>query len=112
MLFCQAVEAIDRHSRGNSAGLAVPLDQLGLQPEVSLAHLQLCIRSNATVREVVADQAAAAAQKQIDATPTFELRDSRSGRSIGIAALLDDAGILSAMDWLASQGDMDTQQRR
>ena len=110
-VFWQAVEAVYRSSGGNGAGLAVPLDHLGLQLKVPLADLQLCARSNATVRQVIADQAAAAARKQIDATPTFELRDNRSGRSIGIAALLDDAGMLSAMDWLASQGGTDAQQR-
>ncbi|WCE10215.1 DsbA family protein [Pseudomonas sp. JBR1] len=100
-VFWQAVEAVHQHSRGNGAGLAVPIDQLGLQPAVSLQHLQACIQDNTTVRRVVAEQTATAAQKRIDATPTFELRDNRSGRTIRLSALLDDAGMLSAMDWLA-----------
>lgn len=111
-VFWQAVEAVYQHSRGNGAGLAVPIDQLGLQPAVSLQHLQACIQDNTTVRRVVAEQTATAAQKRIDATPTFELRDNRSGRTIRLPSLLDDAGMLSAMDWLASQGDADAQQRQ
>lgn len=111
-VFWQAVESVYRHSRGNGVGLVIPFDQMGLLPQLPLAQLQLCAQSNATVRQVIADQAAAAALKQIDATPSFELRDNRSGRTIGIAALLDDAGMLSAMDWLASQGGTDAQQRR
>lgn len=111
-MFWQAVEAVYQHSRGNGAGLAVPLDQLGLQPKVPLKHLQECAHENARVRQVVADQAAAAALKQIDATPTYELRDNRSGRTIGIAALLDDAGMLSAMDWLSSQEEENARHTR
>ncbi|KTT64127.1 hypothetical protein NS383_16830 [Pseudomonas oryzihabitans] len=111
-VFWRAVEAVYQHSRGNGTGLAVPIEQLGLQPAVSLQHLQACIQDNTTVRRVVAEQTATAAQKRIDATPTFELRDNRSGRTIRLSALLDDAGMLSAMDWLASQGDADAQQRQ
>ncbi|MGM3424915.1 DsbA family protein [Pseudomonas benzopyrenica] len=111
-MFWQAVEAVYQHSRGNGAGLAVPIEQLGLQPAVSLQHLQACIQDNTTVRRVVAEQTATAAQKRIDATPTFELRDNRSGRTIRLPSLLDDAGMLSAMDWLASQGGADAQRRQ
>lgn len=100
-VFWRAIEAVYQHSRGIGAGLAVPIDQLGLQPAVSLQHLQACIQDNTTVRRVVAEQTANAAQKRIDVTPTFELRDNRSGRTIRLSALLDDAGMLSAMDWLA-----------
>lgn len=111
-MFWQAVEAVYRRSGGNGAGLAVPINQLGLQPKVSLDQLQECAQENDKVRQLVADQAAVAARKQIDATPTYELRDNRSGRGIGLAALLDDAGLLSAIDWLATQGEKDAQQRR
>jgi len=111
-VFWQAVEAVYQHSRGNGAGLAVPINQLGLQPAVSLQHLQACIQDNMTVRRIVAEQTATAAQKRIEATPTFELRDNRSGRTIRLPSLLDDAGMLSAMDWLASQGGADAQQRQ
>ena len=111
-VFWRAVEAVYQHSRGNGAGLAVPIEQLGLQPAVSLQHLQACIQDDTTVRRVVAEQTATAAQKRIDATPTFELRDNRSGRRIRLPVLLDDAGMLSAMDWLASQGDADAQQHQ
>lgn len=111
-VFWQAVEAVYQHSRGNGAGLAVPIDQIGLQPAVSLQHLQACAQDNTTVRRIVAEQTATAAQKRIEATPTFELRDNRSGRTIRLLALLDDVGMLSAMDWLASQGDADAQQRQ
>ncbi|EHK70796.1 DSBA oxidoreductase [Pseudomonas psychrotolerans L19] len=112
VMFWEAVEVVYRHSRGNGDGLAVPIDQLGLQPGVSLQHLEDCIQDNATVRRVVAEQTAAAAKKRIDATPTFELRDNRSGRVIRLPSLLDDAGMLSAMDWLASQEGADAQQRQ
>ncbi|AXA68604.1 DsbA family protein [Pseudomonas oryzihabitans] len=111
-VFWQAVEAVYQHSRGNGSGLAMPIDQLGLQPAVSPQHLEACTQDNTTVRRVVAEQTATAAQKGIDATPTFELRDNRSGRTIRLPALLDDAGMLSAMDWLASQGGANAQQRR
>ncbi|UUW72329.1 DsbA family protein [Pseudomonas oryzihabitans] len=111
-VFWQAVEAVYQHSRGNGAGLTVPINQLGLQPAVSLPQLQVCIQDNTTVRRVVAEQTATAAQKRIDATPTFELRDNRSGRTIRLPSLLDDAGMLSAMDWLASQGGADAQRRQ
>lgn len=110
--FWQAVEAVYQHSRGNGAGLAVPIDQLGLQSAVSQQHLQECAQSNATVRRVVAEQTMAAAKKRVDATPTFELRDNSSGRFIRLPALLDDAGMLSAMDWLATQEGADAQQRQ
>lgn len=111
-VFWQAVEAVYQHSRGNGAGLAVPIDQLGLQPAVSLQHLQNCIQNDATVSRVVAEQTAAAAKKRIDSTPTFELKDNSSGRVIRLPSLLDDAGMLSAMDWLASQEGADAQQRQ
>ena len=111
-VFWRAVEAVYQHSRGNGAGLVVPINQLGLQPAVSLQHLQACIQDNTTVRRVVAEQTETAAQKGIDATPTFELRDNRSGRTIRLPSLLDDAGMLAAMDWLASQGGADAQRRQ
>ncbi|WP_158896963.1 MULTISPECIES: thioredoxin domain-containing protein [unclassified Pseudomonas] len=111
-VFWQAIEAVYLHSRGNGAGLAVPIEQLALQPAVSLRYLQDCVQDNATVRRVVAEQTAAAAKKRIDATPTFELRDNSSGRVIRLPSLLDDAGMLSAMDWLASQEGTDAQQRQ
>lgn len=110
--FWQAIEAVYQHSRGNGAGLAVPIDQLGLQSAVSQQHLQECAQSNSTVRRIVAEQSVAAAKKRIDATPTFELRDNSSGRVIRLPALLDDAGMLSAMDWLATQEGADAQQRQ
>jgi len=111
-VFWQAVEAIYRHSRGNGAGLAVPLDQLGLQPKVSLAHLESCARSNATVRRVVDDQARAAVGKGINATPTLELTDNRTGRTVRLSGVLDEAEMLSAMDFLAAQGRADAQPGR
>jgi len=110
-VFWQAVEAVYRHSRGNGAGLAVPLDQLELQPKVSLAHLQNCARNNAKVRRVVDDQARAAAVKGINATPTLELRNNSTGRTVRLPGVLDEAGMLSAMDWLASQGGSNAQQQ-
>lgn len=111
-VFWQAIEAVYQHSRGNGAGLAVPINQLGLQPAVSLQHLQGCVEDNASVREAIAEQTGAAAKQRIDATPTFELRDNSSGRVVRLPALLDDAGMLSAMDWLASQEGADAQQRQ
>ena len=111
-VFWQAIEAVYQHSRGNGAGLAVPIDQLGLQPAVSLQHLKACVEDNAAVRQAIAEQTSAAAKQRIDATPTFELRDNSSGRVIRLPALLDDAGMLSAMDWLATQEGADAQQRQ
>lgn len=111
-VFWQAIEAVYQHSRGNGAGLAVPIDQLGLQPAVSLQHLQACVEDNAAVRQAIAEQTSAAAKQRIEATPTFELRDNSSGRVIRLPALLDDAGMLSAMDWLATQEGADAQQRQ
>ncbi|RED02024.1 thioredoxin-like protein [Ectopseudomonas oleovorans] len=111
-VFWHAVEAVYQHSRGDGAGLAVPIEQLGLQPAVSLQRLLACIQDSTTVRRVVADQTATAAQKRINATPTFELRDNRSGRTIRLPSLLDDAGMLSAMDWLTTQEGADAQDRR
>ncbi|MCI1012122.1 thioredoxin domain-containing protein [Pseudomonas oryzihabitans] len=109
--FWQAVMAIYQHSSGNGAGLAVPIDQLGLQSAVSLQHLQECAQSNATVRRIIAEQTVAAAKKRVDATPTLELRDNSSGRLIRLPSLLDDAGMLSAMDWLAGQEGVDEQRQ-
>lgn len=109
--FWQAVMAIYQHSSGNGAGLAVPIDQLGLQSAVSLQHLQECTQSNATVRRIIAEQTVAAAKKRVDATPTLELRDNSSGRLIRLPSLLDDAGMLSAMDWLAGQEGVDEQRQ-
>lgn len=111
-VFWQAVEAVYEHSRGNGAGLAVPIDQLGLQPAVSLQHLQGCVEDSAAVRQAIAEQTTAAAKQRIDATPTFELRDNSSGRVIRLRSLLDDAEMLSAMDWLATQEGADAQQRQ
>ena len=111
-VFWQAVEAVYRYSRGNGAGLAVPLDQLGLQPKVSLAHLESCARNNAKVRRVVDDQARAAVGKGINATPTLELRNNSTGRTVRLPGVLDEAGMLSAMDWLGAQGRADAQPGR
>ena len=110
--FWQAVEAIYQHSRSNGAGLAVPIDQLGLQPAVSLQHLQACVQHDETVRTYVAEQIKAGVTKGIDATPTLELTDNRTGRTVRLPALLDEAGMLSAMDWLATQGRANAQSRR
>lgn len=110
--YWQAVEAVYQHSRGNGAGLAVPIDQLGLQSAVSLQHLQGCVQGNAAVRQAIAEQTSAAARQRIDATPTFELRDNSSGRVTRLPVLLNDAGMLSAMDWLVSQEEADAQQRQ
>lgn len=96
--FWQAVEWVYTHTRGDGQGLP----EGSRYPGLSLTVRQ-CLESDRP-DTVVRAQAAAAAQANINATPTLRLQDRESGRALLLHGPVEGDALLSAIDLLAAGG--------
>ncbi|WP_431819434.1 DsbA family protein [Burkholderia sp. F1] len=93
--FWNTVGWIYEHTRGNGQGTAATDNPSGVT-----AAVQTCLDSerSAAIVRAQADEAAAAG---ITATPTLQLRDRDTGRTLTLEGAVDDDALLSALDWLS-----------
>lgn len=94
--FWRAVAWIYANTRGNGEGLPAS----AVFPETSRA-LKACLKG-ADVGKAIQAQVEAASRAGIDATPTVQLVDRASGKTIVLEGAVDGDALLSAMDWLAA----------
>lgn len=92
--FWETVTWIYLHTRGEGRGPATAPTNLS-------ATVQACLDSEQTAA-IVLEQASEAAADGIAATPTLQLLDQKSGRSLKLEGVVDDDVLLSALDWLSS----------
>lgn len=97
--FWEAIDQVLLRSRGNGQGFAGGL----VLPNVSAESLAICVRSNKEVAAVIERQVAIAHERGISATPTLEVTDTQSGRSVRLEGPVDGAALLSVIDALAAQ---------
>lgn len=100
--FWQTVAWIYQHTGSNGQGLPA-----GVLPPDMTPRVKACldsVRPDAVIRT----QAQTAAHEGIDATPTLQLRDHRSGRTLTLQGAEEGDALLSAFDWLASAPDTST----
>lgn len=71
------------------------------QPFSLSSEVAECLRSKRPDK-IIAAQASAGRKARIDATPTVQIVDRKSGRSLSLQGLLEADALLSAMDWLAA----------
>lgn len=97
--FWDAVAWIYQHSRGDGQGLPADAAYPGMTPAV-----QACLdsdRPDVTLRT----QAEPAAQDGIVGTPTLQLRDRHSGKTLRLHGPVEGDALLSALDLLAGSGE-------
>nr|WP_051519211.1 DsbA family protein [Pseudomonas chlororaphis] len=95
-MFWQAVDWIYTHTRGNGQGVAESSNPHGLS-----AATQACMKNErATV--IVRTQTEEATAAGITATPTLQLLDGKTGRTLKLEGAVDDDVLLSALDWMSS----------
>lgn len=94
--FWQAIEQLLSMSTSPAEGAS------DLQLEgVDLNSLHECARRDIAVAHLVERQRLDAVQRGIRATPSLEITDNTSGRSVKLEGPVDAATLLSAMDWFA-----------
>ena len=96
--FWQAVEWVYANTRGDGQG---PPEGLRY-PDLSPAARQ-CLDSDQP-NVVIRTQAAAAAKNGVTATPTLQLRDNRTSKSLLLAGPVEGDALLSAFDLLTASG--------
>ncbi len=101
--FWSAVDQVLARTASNGQGIPSDFVILGLDNANSKVNLQLCANSSETAL-LVDQERFEAQQKGIQATPTLEITDNRTGRSLRLEGPADSATLLSAMDRLANQG--------
>lgn len=97
--FWKAVAWIYTHTRGDGQGLPPDMPYPDLTPDV-----QRCLGSDRP-DTIVRDQSAEAAKLGIKATPTLQVRDRQSGKSIVLPGPVEGDALLSAIDMIASERD-------
>lgn len=97
--FWKAVAWIYTHTRGDGQGLPPDVPYPDLTPDV-----QRCLGSDRP-DSAIRDQAAEAAKLGIKATPTLQVRDRQSGKTILLPGPVEGDALLSAIDWIASGHD-------
>lgn len=95
--FWLTVGWIYQHTQSNGIGLPANVEPPGINPEI-----RACITSTRADGEIQS-QAAEAAQKKILGTPTLEVLDHHTGRSLVLSGPVERDALLSAMDLLATQ---------
>ncbi|WP_075257975.1 DsbA family protein [Herbaspirillum camelliae] len=93
--FWKAVTWIYTHTGGNGQGLPPGVPYPDLTPDV-----QRCLDSDRPDAAIRA-QSAEAAKLRIQATPTLQVRDRQSGKTIVLPGPVEGDALLSAIDWLA-----------
>lgn len=101
--FWSAVDQVLARTASNGQGIPSDFVILGLDNANSKVNLQICANSSETAL-LVDQERYEAQQKGIQATPTLEITDNRTGRSLRLEGPADSATLLSAMDRLASEG--------
>lgn len=94
--FWKAAAWLYTHTRGDGQGLPQDVSYPGLTTE-----MQRCLasdRPDAAIRAQVGE----ARKRGIKVTPTLQLRDRQSGKTIVLAGPVEGDTLLSAIDWLAS----------
>lgn len=96
--FWQAVEWVYANTRGDGQGLPEGLRYPDLTPAA-----QQCL-NNDRPNVVIRTQAAEAAKNGVTATPTLQLRDNRTGKTVLLPGPVEGDALLSACDLLAASG--------
>ncbi|WP_430446288.1 MAG: DsbA family protein [Pseudomonas piscis] len=97
--FWNAIEQVLQHTRGDGQGLVTPIVLSG----IDIAELDRCAALDTEVAQEVDRQLQLAQQAGVAATPTIEITDTQTGRSVRLEGPIDEVSILSAMDSLAFQ---------
>ncbi|WP_175687296.1 DsbA family protein [Burkholderia multivorans] len=97
--FWKSVAWIYTHTRGDGQGLPPETAYPDLTPAVQ--HCLASDRPDATIRA----QAADAMKRGIHATPTLQVRDRQSGKTLVLPGPVEGDALLSAVDWLSSTGE-------
>lgn len=97
--FWEAIDQVLLRSRGNGQGFSGNLELLNVSAEA----LARCARSNKEVDAEIERHVAIAHERGISATPTLEVTDTQSGRSVRLEGPVDGAALLSVIDALAAQ---------
>lgn len=97
--FWSAVDQVLARTASNGQGIPNDFVILGLDNANSKVNLQLCANSSETAL-LVDQERFDAQQKGIQATPTLDITDNRTGRSVRLEGPADSATLLSAMDSL------------
>lgn len=97
--FWSAVDQILVRTGSNGQGVPGNFVIQGLDNANSKANLELCANSSETAL-LIEQERFDAQQKGIQATPTLEITDNRTGRSVRLEGPADSATLLSAMDSL------------
>lgn len=101
--FWQAVTWIYQNSRGDGQGISPDKTPVGVTPDV-----QACLASERP-QAIVRAQAEEAAAAGVHATPTVQILDRATGQAVTLAGPVEDDVLLSALDWLASNGHQSAQ---
>lgn len=94
--FWKAVAWLYTHTRGDGQGLPLGVPYPDLTPDVQ--HCLDSDRPDAAIR----DQSAEAAKLGIKATPTLQVRDRQSGKTIVLSGPVEGDALLSAIDFLSN----------
>ncbi|MDU4251206.1 MULTISPECIES: DsbA family protein [Pseudomonas] len=97
--FWNAVDQVLARTGSNGQGIPSDFAILGLDSANSKAKLKLCANSSETALHIE-QEFFDAQQKGIQATPTLEITDNRTGRSVRLEGPADSTTLLSAVDSL------------
>ncbi|WP_248916018.1 DsbA family protein [Pseudomonas moorei] len=97
--FWSAVEQTFAFTSSNGLSFNGQLNVAG----ISAKDLLACTTSDKEVATTIERHLKEAASKGIVATPTLEIRDNASGKTIKIEGPADSVALLSALDWLAQR---------
>ncbi|PWU28668.1 disulfide bond formation protein DsbA [Pseudomonas sp. RW407] len=99
--FWSAVDQVLARTGSNGQGIPNGFVVQGLDNGNSKVNLELCANSN-EIALLIEQERFDAQQKGIQATPTLEITDNRTGRSVRLEGPADSTILLSAMDSLAN----------
>lgn len=97
--FWTAIDQVLLHSRGNGQGLTAEIE-VGTIPSETLST---CADTDRVAASQVFQQQSEAHRRGIVATPTLEITDTLTGRSVRLEGAVDEVTLLPAMDGLAAQ---------
>jgi len=104
--FWGAVGWIYGHPRGNGAGIGTDETMPKMSPAI-----RACTRT-ARPQEVIRAQVATAAREHIPGTPTLQLVDRKTGRSLELQGPVEGDALLSGLDLLASEPGVPTSREK
>ncbi|MDU9402609.1 thioredoxin domain-containing protein [Pseudomonas sp. zfem004] len=105
--YWRAIDQVLQHTRGNGVGVDKDRANLALDIEPDVFA---CAANNQDIAEEVDRQLAVAKSRGIAATPTLEVTDSLTGRSVRLEGPVDSTALLSVIDALAAQPLQDKEQ--